>query len=356
MADDRDLMLRRWLALIASLVLVLVVLGAVSRLGHSGPLLGTFVPIASFLPPITAHGWQALLDQFRQVPGFSVDEAAGMTLAQFRQAYLWEWARLFAEHAIDVVLVAGFVVLIARARGTRRFGRGLQVLLVLGAAQALLGWWLGLSGLEHRKDLAQFVVAARLASAGLLFAWSVWLARRVRPPGRQPPVPDRWFWAVAGLGSLVFVQVIGGAFAAGLRSGSVFNTWPLMNGALIPDGLWFFSPWWKNLVANALSVQFLHRLLGYVILLYAAGLVVVSRRPSFAEAGVRRMAAWTAALVLAQVSLGVATVLSAALLPFALGHLVVAFAIVGLLAAHLGDLRSAASRAAAAEPGPGAAA
>ena len=350
MTDDRQLLVRQWLYFIALLVMLLVILGAISRLDHAGPLVGTFAPISSFLPPVSAHDWQTLFDRFRQIPGFSVDEDAGMTLAQFEHAYLWEWARLLTEHVINAVLVIGLVVLLVSRHGTRRIGRGFQILFVLGAAQALLGWWLGQSGLERRKDLVQFVVAAELASACLLFAWSIWLARGIKPTRRQKFISDRWLWAVVGLGGLVFVQMIYGALVVGLRAGTVFNTWPLMDGALIPGGLWFFSPWWKNLAENALTVQFAHRLLGYVILLYAAALVVVSRRPSLAQSDFRREIAWTAALILLQVCLGVVAVLSFASPPLAIGHLVTGFAIVGLVASHLADLSAARRRADVSEP------
>ncbi len=350
MADEQEPLLRQWLYLIALLVLFLVLFGAMSRLDHSGPLVGTFAPISSFLPPLSTHDWQMLFERFRQIPGFSVDEDAGMTFIQFEHAYLLEWAHLLAEHVIDIVLVIGFAVLITRSHGAQQIRRGFWVLILLGAFHALLGWWLGWSWLSHRKDLGQFVVAARLASACLLFAWSIWLARSTTAGRRRLPASARWLWAVAGLAALVFVQVIGGAFVAGLRAGTVFNTWPLMDSALVPEGLWFFSPWWKNLVENALSVQFAHRLLGYVILLYAACLVIVSRLPSFAQSGIRRAAAWTAALVLVQACLGVATILSAAMLPLAVCHLVISFAMVGLLTAHLADLSIATSHAAAQEP------
>ena len=350
MADEQDPLLRQWLYLIALLVLVLVVLGAVARLDHSGPFLGTFAPITSFMPPLSAHAWQAMFDRFRQIPGFSVDEDAGLTLAGFEHAYLLEWARLLAEHVIDIVLLAGFAVLIARGRRGWRPASGFLVLIALGAAHALLGWWLGLTGLSHRKDLMQFVVAARLTSACLLFAWSIWLARRLAPARQQPAVPVGWLWAVAGLGALVFVQMICGAFVAGLRAGTSYNTWPLIDGALVPPDLWFFSPWWKNLVENPLSVQFAHRMLGYGLLLYAAALLIVSRLPSFAEPGLRRAAAWLAALVLVEACLGVATILSVAWLPLAIAHVAIAFALVGLLAAHMADLSRAKQRADGPEP------
>ena len=184
-----------------------------------------------------------------------------------------------------------------------------------------------------------------LTSASLLFVTCIWLARTLRSSPRQRRVSNGWFWAAAGLGVLVIVQVVGGAFVAGLRAGSVFNTWPFMDGALIPEGLWFFSPWWKNLVENALSVQFAHRLLGYLILLYVAVLFIVSRRSSLVQPGFRRSIMWIAALILIQACLGVMTVLSAAQLPIAVAHLVTAFAIVGLLAARLADLSNATSRA-----------
>lgn len=337
-AVDQALFLKRWLYLVAALLLVAVVLGVVTRLDHAGPPLGTFIPISRLLPPATARGWQALFDRFRQSPGFGVNEEAGMTLARFRFLYLWEWARVLAGYAINVVLALGFVAVLARKERRSGIGAELLVLAVMGLAQASLGSLLGSAGLLRRGDLTQFAVAANVASASALFVWCVWLAANVKRARLSPAVPGLWMWAVGGLAALVFTQMILGAFVAGLRAGTVFSTWPLMGGALIPDGLWFFSPWWKNLVDNALSVEFWHRVLGYVIFLYAAALLVVSYLRNFERYGLERPAARIFALVLVQACLGVGTVLTAAAIPLAAAHAAAALLLMGLLTTHVADV------------------
>lgn len=331
-----DALPRQWLYFLAFLACLLVLLSAISRLDHAGPLLATFAPISNLLPPLSSHGWQTLFDRFQQAPGFSVDEDVGMNLAEFERAYLWEWAHLLVEHVMDVALLLGLVGLFARKNQRRRIGGGFQILILLGVGHVLLGWWLGHSGIAQRKSLAQFVNAGHLISTCILYVWSIWLARRLTPPS-ELSVSRRWLWATAGLGAVVFIQLVSGAFVAGLQAGTVFNTWPLMDGALIPKGLWFFTPWWKNLVENALMAQFTHRMIGYLTLLYTAALLLLSRLPNQAPSRVRHAAAWIFALALTQGCLGVATVLSVASIPLAVAHLVAALALMGVLTMHVAD-------------------
>lgn len=339
--------MRRWLYLVAVLVLVRVVLAVITRLDHAGPLLEAFVPISSALPPMTEHGWRSLFDLFQRTPGFSLNEDAGMTLARFEFLYLWEWAHGLAGYAIDVALALGFVALLARKEWRTSLRAKHWLLAVVGLAHASLGPFLSSAGLLRRADLAQFAVAVNVASASVLFAWCIWFAADAKRVRLRQPRPRPWIWAIVGLVALAFTQTIVGAFVAGLRAGAVFNTWPLMDGAFIPDGLWFFSPWWKNLVENALTVEVLHRLLGYVIFVYAVALLVVSHLRRFTRCGLGRPAAWIFGLVLVQACLGVGTVLSAAAIPIAAAHAAAALLLIGFLAAHFADVTKVPGRVSA---------
>ncbi|RMF01467.1 MAG: heme A synthase, partial [Alphaproteobacteria bacterium] len=196
----------------------------------------------------------------------------------------------------------------------------LIVMFVLGGLQGVLGWYMVKSGLVDRVDVSQYRLAAHLCAALLIFSYIFWVALDLRPAGPARVQGDGVLAASsAGLVGLLFLQIALGAFVAGLDAGQGYNTWPLMDGALIPSGLGAMSPWYLNLFENALTVQFNHRMLAYLVALWA----VIHAVASYRRAGEGPVSLTASVIVLAivvQIALGVATLLSHVALDLALMH------------------------------------
>ncbi|MEP6837925.1 MAG: COX15/CtaA family protein, partial [Bradyrhizobium sp.] len=200
----------------------------------------------------------------------------------------------------------------------------------LGALQGAVGWWMVASGLSQRVEVSQYRLATHLVLALLIFAAIAWTLRRLtdRP---QPVVPSRLKITATALLALTFVQLYFGALVAGLRAGRVFNTWPDIDGSLIPSAarLWFEEPWWRNLFDNTLTVQFEHRMTAYALLALALVHAIDAIR-SRAGAVVIAGAWWLVAAITLQATLGILTLLRQVPIDLALTHQAVAIAVLTL--------------------------
>jgi cytochrome c oxidase assembly protein subunit 15 len=193
------------------------------------------------------------------------------------------------------------------------------------------------SGLENLTSVSQYRLATHLTAALVLFLSLIWVGRSLEPSVRDPAAARTARWPVAVLLALVVLQIAAGAFVAGLKAGMGYNTWPLMDGAVIPNGLGAMQPGWKNLFENALTVQFDHRIIAYVIVLYVAVLIWRQARAG-GFGGVNGWLPRLGGLVLLQVALGITTLLTFVPLPLALGHQALAIMLAGATCAYLADL------------------
>jgi cytochrome c oxidase assembly protein subunit 15 len=193
------------------------------------------------------------------------------------------------------------------------------------------------SGLETLTSVSQYRLAAHLSAALVLFLSLVWVARRLEPAATDPAARRTPRWPLTVLLLLIAVQIAAGAFVAGLQAGMGYNTWPLMEGALIPDGLGVIEPLWRNLFENAMTVQFVHRCIAYLIVVYVALLLWRQGRAG-GFAGVNGWLPRLGVLVLLQVVLGITTLLTFVPLPLALGHQALAFMLAGATMAYIADL------------------
>jgi len=330
---DRLRPVRIWLYFMALLVLVMVAVGGITRLTGSGLSIVEWKPISGVLPPLSEAEWLADFDAYRQIPQYQFVNR-GMSLDEFKFIFFWEWFHRFLGRLIGLAFAVPFVVFLVQRRFSWDLAAPLAALFVLGGFQGALGWWMVSSGLSELTSVSQYRLAAHLGAAALLFMALVWVARRLEP---RPMTPERPRGPIVLLLALVFIQLIAGAFVAGLDAGMGYNTWPLMDGALIPAGLDAITPWWKNLFENALTVQFIHRGLAYLVLLYAGFLLWrQARRGGFA--GVNGWLPRIGVLIALQVVLGIATLLSAVPISLALGHQALAFMLCGAIIAYLADM------------------
>jgi len=323
---------RIWLGLVAALIAAMVLVGGATRLTESGLSIVEWKPVTGTLPPLTDAQWHAAFDGYKQIPQYR-ELNAGMTLDQFKTIFWWEWSHRLLGRVIGIAYLLPFLWFLWRGAIGPAWKRALWIIFGLGALQGAVGWWMVASGLSQRLEVSQVRLATHLTLALIIYAAIVWTLRRLsdRAPLRAPP---RLRWTAIVLLGLTFVQMYAGALVAGLRAGRLYNTWPLIDGALIPDAarLWFETPWWTNLFDNHLTAQFDHRMLAYALWALAAWHAVDALRT---RAG---GAATGAVLLLAALSLqavlGILTLLYAAPIDLALTHQAMGLVVLTLAVLH----------------------
>ncbi len=303
--------IRLWLTAMILLVLAMVVVGGATRLTDSGLSITEWQPILGAIPPLTEADWLIAFEKYKQIPEYR-EINAGMSLDAFKFIFWWEWGHRFLGRLIGVVFAVPLAVFALRGTIPAGLGPWLVGLLALGGLQGFLGWYMVQSGLSDRVDVSPYRLALHLSMAFLILALLV----RVRlwaQPAREdislPTVPRYQLTIAGALAVLIFLQAAIGGFVAGTKAGLTYNTWPLMDGDLVPAGLYSLSPWWVNLFENITTVQFNHRVTAYVIcvvaLVHAAGVIARSDDPvPVRSAGVLAVA------VIAQAGLGIWTLLA----------------------------------------------
>jgi heme a synthase len=326
--------LRAWLVAVAVLVFLMVSVGGVTRLTGSGLSITEWRPIVGIVPPLSEADWLDLFAKYQQIPQYH-HVNKGMSLDAFKAIFWWEWVHRFLGRLVGAVFLLPFAYFLAARQIPRPLMGPLAAIFALGALQGLIGWYMVSSGLADRTEVSQYRLALHLGLAILIFGALVWVALSVEEtqPRSQRSRPPHLGPAAAIVG-LVFLQVVLGAFVAGLRAGASYNTWPLIDGRLIPGGLGAMEPWYLNLFENALTVQFTHRLAAYGLVLTALWHAWSVRR-ELCDPLIRLSAAVLAGAALVQASIGIATLLARVPLTLALVHQAGAVALFGLALWHL---------------------
>ena len=306
-----------WLLACAAMVFVMVALGGITRLTESGLSITRWQPIAGVLPPLNQGEWQRAFDAYKQIPQYDAIHA-GMTLAQFKAIYFWEWFHRLWGRLIGVVFLLPFLYFLVRRKIPASLAPRLMLLFLLGAFQGAIGWWMVESGLENRIEVSQYRLAAHLGMAIVIYGAILWVALDLLRSARNEDAPAVRRGASALL-ALAFVTLLAGAFTAGLRAGYIDNTFPLMDGHLVPPAWSHLAPWWRNLFENPEAVQFDHRVLAVTTWLGAFALFLASFKAKlarFARGAVHALFG----MVTIQAGLGIATLLLVVPLPLALAH------------------------------------
>lgn len=300
-----------WLFICAAMIFAMVVIGGITRLTESGLSIVEWQPVAGALPPLTDIEWQRAFDQYRQIDQYKLLNA-GMTLAEFKTIFFWEWFHRLWGRLIGLVFFLPFVWFLWTGAVRGKLALKLAGIFALGGLQGFVGWWMVTSGLrEAMVAVSHIRLAAHLGLALIIHLLVLWVAFDLL---RGPRAPSPARQAGLALTALVFVTVMAGALVAGLDAGMSYNTFPLMDGRFVPEGYFDIDPAWRNIFDNIAAVQFNHRWLG-IGTAFAAIL--------FAWRTWRHDGCWTAlpALVaIAQASLGVATLLLWVPLPLAAAH------------------------------------
>ena len=328
-----------WLFAVAALVFVMVSVGGATRLTGSGLSITEWQPIMGVVPPMSDAAWQEALEKYRQIPQYR-HVNKGMSLEAFKRIFWWEWTHRFLARFVGVAFLLPFLYFLATGRIARSLAPKLAALFALGGLQGVIGWYMVHSGLSGRIDVSQYRLAVHLSLAVVIFAGLLWIAFSLGARRAQsrilPPIDRNTAAFVVGL---VFLQIVAGAFVAGLKAGAGYNTWPLMDGRLIPPGLGTMSPWWANLFENATTVQFNHRMLAYVLTAVALWHVWSVLTRTY-DRQVRTSGLALGGAVLAQVALGIWTLLAQVPLSLGLAHQAGAITVFGLALWHLHALRT----------------
>lgn len=313
----RDSLIAFWLLGVAGMVFIMVVIGGLTRLTESGLSIVDWRPVTGWLPPLSQVEWLATFEAYRATPEY-LQVNRGMTLAEFKGIFWLEYIHRLWGRLIGVAFFVPFLVFLAKGWIGRRLAPHLVFALVLGGLQGALGWFMVKSGLIDRPDVSQYRLTAHLGAAILIYGYLLWLAWSLLWPqssGGPTQETARWRGAIA-LTFLVVLTILAGGFVAGLNAGLTYNTFPLMDGRLIPEGLFATSPFWLSFFEDVTTVQFIHRVLALITLAAVMAFWLASLRwPLTREA---RLAIHALAIVaLIQVALGIATLLLA--VPIALG-------------------------------------
>jgi cytochrome c oxidase assembly protein subunit 15 len=311
---------------------LVVVVGGITRLTHSGLSIVEWKPIVGVVPPLSDRAWELAFEQYRAFPEYR-QVRRGMTLGEFKFIFFWEYVHRLAARGVGVVFVVPFVFFWFRGVLTGPLLRRALVLFALGVSQGLLGWLMVKSGLVDRPSVSHYRLAGHLVLAFIICGYSVWLALdlAVEPPcpDRSEPAPRALGPVVAAVGVLLAAQVIYGAFVVGLKAGLLFNTFPLMDGGLTPPGLLAMQPAVLNFVQNPAAIQWMHRLLGTALLAAVIALFFAARRRRL-DSRSRHLSAALTALVAAQYLIGVLTLIYAVPISLGVAHQVLALVVVGV--------------------------
>ena len=257
-----------WLLIGCLLIFLMVVIGGITRLTHSGLSISNYKLISGTIPPMNELEWQEAFDLYKQYPEYQKLNNH-FTLEDFKDIYFWEWLHRFIGRMIGLVFIFPFLYFLFTKQLTKPTIKKAIILLSLGAFQGFLGWYMVKSGLVDNPDVSHFRLAAHLTTAFITFAYTFWVAMDLMfPDKKQIDIKFRNFvrWGMA----ILFLQIIYGAFVAGLDAGFIHNHWPMMSeGKFMHETVYIEqSPLYKNFIEGKSGVQFVHRMLAYIVVIF----------------------------------------------------------------------------------------
>jgi heme a synthase len=329
---ERPVAMMKWLFCVAFLVFAMVVVGGITRLTESGLSITEWKPVTGALPPFSEPAWADEFTKYRQIPEYrEIAGPAGMTLAAFKHIYFWEWAHRLLARLVGISFALPFLWFAVKRAIPKGYGPRLAALLALGGLQGAIGWWMVASGLTVRTDVSHFRLATHLLMALFILGGTIWTALDLRTYAKDATIRTARLsgFAFAVLAVLV-IQLLYGAWVAGINAGSVANTWPLMNDRLVPDGIDWSKGALFAFANDPYLVHFVHRWWAWVAV---TALILLAREVKRAKGGRAAAMAIHGAFGL-QILLGIATVMTGvnialAVLHQAVGALLVASSVWG---------------------------
>lgn len=315
--------IRAWLIVLFVMVVSMIVVGGLTRLTDSGLSITEWAPISGAVPPLSAEDWATEFERYQQTPEFQLQNSA-MTLEEFRYIFWWEWGHRQLGRVMGLVWAAGFLFFWLTRRIPVGWTGRLAIPGILGGLQGAIGWWMVHSGLTGAMvDVASYRLATHLGLAFVILgviAWFTFSLGRTEADLMQArrSREAKLFGMSTGLLHLAFVQILLGALVAGIDAGRNYTDWPLMAGGFLPPGPFDIQPLWRNFFENDGLVQFIHRMVGYLLAIF--GVVVWNRARKSPNTRTRFAFNAMLAMMAVQVGLGIVTVLYSAPLHIAIVH------------------------------------
>jgi heme a synthase len=310
-----------WLLVCCALVFAMVVVGGVTRLTHSGLSIVEWQPLVGTVPPLNQAAWQETFLKYQQTPEFlKVNHA--MSLDEFKGIFWWEYSHRLLGRVIGAVFLLPLLWFAWRRRIDRALALKLAGIFVLGGLQGAMGWYMVKSGLVDDPRVSQFRLTAHLGLAFLIFAAMLWFAldllfRRADSGSAWAPAGLRQ--AATWLLGLIFVMGLSGGLVAGLHAGFAYNTFPLMNGYLVPPEIFMIEPWYLNFFNNMATVQFDHRLIALLLAVLVPWFWIAARRDNLAPRALLGVNLMLVMLII-QIALGISTLLLVVPVALAAAH------------------------------------
>lgn len=319
-----------WVLVLCSMVIMMVVIGGVTRLTGSGLSITEWKPLMGAIPPLSHDDWMEVFAKYQASPQYQLVNR-GMSLPAFQWIFFWEYFHRLIGRMLGIVFLIPWAWFWFKGYFDRRWAGRFLLGFMLGGLQGLMGWIMVASGLVNEPRVSHYRLAAHLLLAFFILAyfwrmgWAYYTEAQKKEQPRQtvrPPVADTpWKSLSLALNvvlGLLILQILYGAFVAGLRAGYMYNTFPDMEGQFFPQGAWALLPTWKNIVENSLMVQWIHRTLGWALAIGCLGVYVKFR--SQVPQAFRKILAGLAIVVITQFSLGALTLLMKVSLPLAVIH------------------------------------
>ena len=326
-----------WMFAVAGFVVLMVLVGGLTRLTDSGLSITEWQPISGALPPLNITDWEIAFAKYREIPEYQLVNA-GMSLEAFKVIYWWEWGHRQLGRVVGLVFVLPFIVFLLQRKIPKPALGPLLTLFALGGLQGFMGWYMVQSGLTDRVDVSQYRLAMHLGLALIIFSFCLWMGLHFIRDARLPAAAGPGVALSGTIAVLVLVQSLLGALVAGLDAGTTYTDWPFMDGDVVPSGLFDMSPAVSNLFESHLTVQFNHRLVAYALTLAVIWHVFRLSRAQTPKP-VLVSGALLVAAVLGQGVLGIVTLMNAVPLPLGAAHQLGAVLVLGLAVTHLHYMR-----------------
>lgn len=311
-----------WLFGCAAMVFAMAIIGAITRLTESGLSMVEWKPLIGAIPPLSETEWNRVFSLYQQTPEY-IHKNFGMNLEEFKNIFFWEWLHRLWGRLIGLVFLLPFLWFALIKKTPKEINIKLGIALLLGGLQGVIGWYMVVSGLADVPEVSHYRLALHLFTAFIIFAYLLWLALEIYGFKSHVEKGKEVKSILVGL-VLVSLTIIWGAFVAGKDAGLIYNEFPKMGGTYIPHDMWAMAPAWLNIFENPSAIQFVHRLLAMITVVYLSYMALVRYKESrlFIALGV---------MALAQMSLGIVTLITQVHIHVAATHQAGAFIVSALL-------------------------
>ena len=319
--DDFRKPVRCWLVICCLLLLAMVALGGYTRLTNSGLSITEWKPVTGVIPPLSGQAWQEEFSKYQASPEYQkINKGFGMEA--FQRIYWVEWLHRFLGRIIGLIFLLPLLWFIWKRQLSRPLIAKLLAIFVLGGLQGAVGWYMVASGLVDNPHVSHFRLTFHLMMAMLIYGWIVWIALTVTNTHSSVAASENMRQLCAVTVGWVAVQSALGAMVAGLKAGLIHNSFPLMDGGVLPHDMWQLVPWYINLLENPSAVQFLHRASGILLCIFG---LTVAWKVQGVDVALRKVACGFALILMVQLILGIITLLLAVPVVLGVVHQVMAF-------------------------------